>query len=391
MKILIVTHTFAPNVGGVETYLRLLAEGLVALPVDRGSPVKVTVATRTPRGDHDDGAFQYRVVREPSAAELWRLVSEADVVHLAGPTLGPLFIGLLGRKPIVVEHHAYQSICPNGLLLHEPDKTACKGQFMARRYDDCLRCVAAAEGGPLAAAKQVLLTFPRRALLRTVAANIGVSDHVTRRIGLPHSTTIWHGIDDPLRGRPVAETASSEAAPVFGYVGRLVSEKGLTLLLEAARILTLDGRRFSVRFVGDGDQRALLQRRALELGIADRVVFAGFLRGAAFEAAVEDLTAVVMPSVWEESAGLAAIEQMMRGRVVIASRTGGLAEIVGNAGLTFPVGDAGGLASCLRRLLSEPGLASALGRQARARAIERFGKQRMAEDHLRLYREVIGR
>jgi glycosyltransferase involved in cell wall biosynthesis len=209
-----------------------------------------------------------------------------------------------------------------------------------------------------------------------------VSDHVTRRIGLPHSTTIWHGIDDPLRGRPVPETASSEAAPVFGYVGRLVSEKGLTLLLEAARILTLEGRRFSVRFVGDGDQRALLQRRGLELGIADRVVFAGFLRGAAFEAAVEDLTAVVMPSVWEESAGLAAIEQMMRGRVVVASRTGGL---------TFPVGDAGGLASCLRRLLSEPGLASALGRQARARAIERFGRQRMAEDHLRLYREVIGR
>jgi glycosyltransferase involved in cell wall biosynthesis len=96
-----------------------------------------------------------------------------------------------------------------------------------------------------------------------------------------------------------------------------------------------------------------------------------------------------MPSVWEETAGLAAIEQMMRGRLVIASKIGGLAEIVGSAGLCFAPGSADALAECMRRVLQEPGLIDVLGSQARMRAFNLFARPRMIDEHRNLYRLVL--
>jgi glycosyltransferase involved in cell wall biosynthesis len=168
-----------------------------------------------------------------------------------------------------------------------------------------------------------------------------------------------------------------------------VSEKGLALLVRAAATLAAEGRAFRVRLVGDGPERASLVALAESLGVAERLEVTGFVRADALEAAFADVTAVVMPSIWEETAGLAAIEQMMRGRAVVASDTGGLADIVGDSGLRFAPGDAGALADALRRLCDSPDLAATLGRAARVRASERFQQRRMAEEHLALYRRVI--
>lgn len=399
MNVLIFTHTFAPNVGGVETYLHLLAEGLVALPPGPGSgPTRVTVATRTPRGAHDDEALPYTVVRDPDLRTWSSLCARAEVVHLGGPALAPLAVALAQRARskrgpvVVVEHHAYQSICPNGLLLREPEKAACDGAFMAGRLHECVRCVAAVSG-PARGLAQVASMGPRRLLLHGVDANVGVSAHVARRIALGPPRFIHHGIVDPLGGRPPDAVppppVDPTRGPVFAYIGRLVSEKGLPLLVRAAERLHAEGRTFRVRFIGDGPERAALAALARSLGVEARVEWTGFVRGAEFEAAVADVAAVVMPSVWEETAGLAAIEQMMRGRVVVASATGGLAEIVGDAGLTFPVGDEAALAAALRRLVEDSGLVAALGRAARARALVSFSQRRMAEEHRALYRSLL--
>jgi glycosyltransferase involved in cell wall biosynthesis len=96
-----------------------------------------------------------------------------------------------------------------------------------------------------------------------------------------------------------------------------------------------------------------------------------------------------MPSVWEETAGLAAIEQMMRGRLVIASNIGGLGEVVGSAGLRFAPGDATALAECMRRVLHQPQLIDAIGREARVRALTLFARHRMIDEHRRVYREAL--
>jgi glycosyltransferase involved in cell wall biosynthesis len=98
---------------------------------------------------------------------------------------------------------------------------------------------------------------------------------------------------------------------------------------------------------------------------------------------------VVMPSQWEETAGLAAIEQMMRGGVVVAANIGGLGEVVGDAGLRFTAGDADDLYSRLREAIESPSLRKSLGTAARERAVQAFGRDSMIEKHLSLYREAL--
>jgi glycosyltransferase involved in cell wall biosynthesis len=176
----------------------------------------------------------------------------------------------------------------------------------------------------------------------------------------------------------------------YAYVGRLVSEKGLPILLLAASQLLEQGYNFRLKMIGDGPERANLETMVAGFGLQSCVGFTGQLQGDALHRALEEVSVVVMPSLWEETAGLAAIEQMMRGRMVIASNIGGLGEVVDGVGLKFAPGDAAGLASCLRRVLDDPGLVEVLGRKARQRALELFLQQRMVAEHLALYRELLG-
>jgi glycosyltransferase involved in cell wall biosynthesis len=86
---------------------------------------------------------------------------------------------------------------------------------------------------------------------------------------------------------------------------------------------------------------------------------------------------------------LAAIEQMMRGRLVIASAIGGLREVVGLGGLTFPAADASALADHMKAVLQNPSLLETLGRNARDRALELFLRRRMIMEHVDFYRKVV--
>jgi glycogen(starch) synthase len=387
MKILIYCEYFAPVVGGVQTAIELLARGLDER--ERGGRLghgEVTVATMTPANGMDDSVLPYRVVREPGVFLIFRLIREADVIHLAGPCLLPLLLTWLMRKPVVIEHHAYQAICPNGLLFLHPSQTACSGHFMERRYRNCLQCCAETMGRA-ASLRALILTFPRRWLCKRVAANIVITNHVGIRLMLPRTQTIYYGIEvtpppsDPEVHRP---RQTLEVA----YVGRLVAEKGLPLLLEAARRLRDERTAFHLTFIGDGPERAQLEESTDRFDLRDCVAFTGDLRGADLNEAVGKIDVVVMPSVWEETAGLSAIEQMMRGRLVIAADIGGLGEVVGNAGLKFTPFASGALASRLQQAAGNRGEAARLGRAARQRAENVFAVGRMVDEHFRLYHRL---
>jgi glycosyltransferase involved in cell wall biosynthesis len=103
---------------------------------------------------------------------------------------------------------------------------------------------------------------------------------------------------------------------------------------------------------------------------------------------MRDVAAVLMPSVWEETAGLSAIEQMMRGRLVIASDIGGLGEVVNGCGLQFPPGDTEALAQCMRMVLDHPEIVARNGGLARRRALDLFSLSRMLREHFDLYRQL---
>jgi glycosyltransferase involved in cell wall biosynthesis len=102
-----------------------------------------------------------------------------------------------------------------------------------------------------------------------------------------------------------------------------------------------------------------------------------------------NVSAVVMPSVCEDVAPLVAIEQMMQGRLLIASDIGGLGETVDGVGLKFPAGDDAALAACMRQVIENPALAAQLGEKAKQHAVKLFTEERMVADHVRLYKQIL--
>jgi len=390
MKLLIYSHFAAPSIGGVESAVLSLAGGLAEIRnPDGNSEFEVTLVTQTPAGNFDDRTLPFRTVRQPSLFQLWRMVRQCDVIHIAGPALPPLVLGSLARKPVLVEHHGYQAICPNGLMVHQPDGSICPGHFQAGHYAKCLRCRECETSG-LRSLGALILMFPRSWLCRAVSKNLAISHHVLERHELPRSSVVYYGIEDPLGNGTVDSPAANASGKLcFAYVGRFFPEKGIAILLRAAGMLRKEGCEFEVRLIGDGPQRPKLQEiiEANHLGSCVRIT--GYLTGAALADVLRDVRVVVMPSVCEETAGLAAIEQMMRGRLVIASRIGGLAEVVGDAGLQFPLGNAEALADCMRRVMQDPSIIDSSGLKARERARQLFLRARMVEGHAIAYREIV--
>ncbi len=385
MKLLIYARDWAPSVGGVQTIVKTLADGLADWSRKHNEePIEVTLLTQTPAGSMNDSQLPYRVVRNPGLMAFIREIRRADVIHLAGPTLVPLIIGYLLRKPVIVEHHGYQAICPNGLLFKQPSQTVCPGHFAEQRYGKCLRCCSSTEGtrGGL---RTLLLTFPRRWLSRKMAANIMISNHLGARLKLPLSKTIYYGIPDARQPSMKDSLPASKAFEV-AYVGRLVSEKGLPLLLEAAKRLQGQGIAFKLFFIGGGPEQDRLEQMVRSMGLSDLVTFTGDLRGAELKKMVGEIAVVVMPSLWEETAGLAAMEQMISGGAVIVANIGGLAEIVGEAGLKFAPGNSEELYSCLKILAQDRIKIEELGAIARARALKEFSVERFVTQHASIYR-----
>jgi len=95
-----------------------------------------------------------------------------------------------------------------------------------------------------------------------------------------------------------------------------------------------------------GPKQPELEELTEKLGLAKYVEFTGFITGPAFQKTMKDMATVLIPSVWEDSAGLAASQQMMGGRLVIASDFGWRGEAVDGCGLRFPAGSTEALAQC---------------------------------------------
>lgn len=386
MKLLIYSHFFAPSIGGVESIVLSLAEGLAELRTPEGArEFDLTLVTETPAGDFDDRSLAFRVVRQPKLIQLWGLIRAAGIIHVAGPALPPLLLARLACKAVVIEHHGFQTICPNGQLFIEPANAPCPGHFMAKRYAECFRCNAGL--GWLASRKLWLLTFVRRFLCAHAAANITPTQWLGSLLRLPKIVYIAHGLEAvPALSRP----KSASRTPVIAFQGRLVSTKGVRLLFEAAQVLRTRERSFELLIIGEGPERDSLAQLAQQTQLTPQVRFAGRLSTAQIEAALAQAAAIVVPSLGGEVFGLVVAENMQRGLPVVASDLGAFAEVLGDTGVVFRTGDATDLARKLAGLLDDPGTFNGLGCLARQRVLNLFSRNRMIEGHARIYRGIGG-
>src|SRR5882724_3466928 len=190
------------------------------------------------------------------------------------------------------------------------------------------------------------------------------------------------------RGEFRREMSLSSGARLVGIVGRIFPVKNHALFLEsAARIAAAEpAARFVV--VGDGMLRFALEQQARELGIADLVLFTGWRSDLARIYA--DLDVLVVSSN-NEGTPLSAIEAMATSCPVVATRVGGVPDLISDykTGRLVPPRDAEALAGAVLDLLHHPEMAQAMGRNAMIAARDRFDVKRLVHDVDHLYRELL--
>lgn len=234
---------------------------------------------------------------------------------------------------------------------------------------------------------------------RIVACSDAVRRYALECYGLPEAkvVTLRNAIvvpalvDDPSgRARHRAGFGAGPEDLLIGTLGRLEEpKKGLSFFLRAAALIARERPRARFVLVGEGPARKRLETLAEAAGLAGRTVFAGERRDVAALLPAFDL--FVQPSLWE-GFGLTLLEAMAAGRPVIASRVGGVPEVVrdGRDGLLVPPGDAEALAGAVLALLRDPVLAARLGRSGRERVATSFGIDGLVRDTVALYRELLG-
>jgi glycosyltransferase involved in cell wall biosynthesis len=385
VKLLIYTHFFAPSVGGVETVVFSLARGLAEWRESRDrTQFEITLVTETPAGDFRDSKLPFRVIRKPGFVQLQNLIRKSDVVHVAGPALLPLLLGCVLLKPLVIEHHGFQAICPNGGLLFEPLSAPCPGHFMLGRHAVCLRCNA--KQGRLASVKLWLLTFLRRFLCKRVAANIAPTRWLGEQISLPRVTPIPHGVEATIQR---SQAHHSPPRPTIAFIGRLVSSKGVRELFSAAKILKEQNRAFELLIIGDGPERSSLEEFARHAEISSMVRFVGHLEVMDLDNMLDSALAVVVPSLAGEVFGMVIAENMLRGKAIVASDLGAFTEVLDDTGLKFRTGDPIELATRISELIENPLLAHELGKRACQRAIQLCNYESMLRSHAEIYFDVF--
>ena len=249
--------------------------------------------------------------------------------------------------------------------------------------------------------------FPRAAvkLVRLLARHaprhiIGVSRSVMDQLQLAgaqgRTTVVLDGLGDAeLRVEPNFRPpfGTSKKARI-GIVGRLAGWKGQHVFLEAAAKVVAAGHDAAFVVVGaplfgEEDYEAGLRQQARNLGIADRVEFRGFTRDVVGE--LRKLDVLVHASTTGEPFGQVIIEGMAVGLPVVASRGGGVPEIIahGENGLLTPMGDATALATALCSLLDDPSAARRLGRAGYEHVRQHFRASTGARQVANIYEKIL--
>jgi glycosyltransferase involved in cell wall biosynthesis len=210
----------------------------------------------------------------------------------------------------------------------------------------------------------------------------------------------YNGYDDVLFRPAPRDTALRErfapgGAPLILYAGRLVTFKGLDYLLDAMALLTKDDTSQAqaphLLLVGDGPHRLSLERRVADLGLSDRVHFAGAQPHAEMPRFHSIADMFVVPSTDHETFCIAACEAMACERPVVGTTVGGIPEVVcdGETGYLVPPADPAALADRIGALLADPALRSRMGRAGRERTLAMFTWDRVIERMLACYESVL--
>lgn len=390
MKILLVNDYGTPT-GGAEIQMLTLRDGLR----ERGHDARLF--TSSAQIGAENGRAEYECFGTTSrfrtllqTANPWaylqlrRVLAEfrPDVVHVAIflTQLSPLILLSLKDVPSIYNVQWYRPVCPLGTKLL-PDGTDCKVSAGAACYRN--HCLPLRDWMPLML--QMKLWRHWREAFKLIVAN---SEAVKSRLvkdGIEPVEVIWNGI--PARQlRPPLSTP-----PTVAFAGRLVREKGVDILLRAFAKVANQIPAARLLIAGDGPERENLDALISSLGISSHVAMLGHLSRSEAERIFDGAWVQAVPSLWAEPFGIVAVEAMMRGTAVVASDSGGLAEIVrdGETGFLVPPGDVNALAEALIKLFKNQDLTEQLGKYGREIALTHFSEMIFVDKFVGLYKTVL--
>jgi glycosyltransferase involved in cell wall biosynthesis len=300
MRILLCSHLFHPSVGGTEQVSQVLAQEFSLT----GHTVKVVTST----AESDGTIFLFEVIRRPSPLKFLTLVLWSEVVFHNNISLRLYWPLAMIRRPWVVAHHTWIARTDGSIGLQDRLK-----QFAIR-------------------------------FARNIAVSRPVADHLHAPavvIGNPYRDDLFHRESSGVRERDLI------------FLGRLVRDKGVDILLDALRLLREQNFLPGLMIVGNGPELADLQEMVEKFQLVQQVVFVGTQTGPALVELLNQHRIIVVPSRCQETFGLAALEGVACGCRAIVARVGGLVEAIGGLAVMFERGNPVSLARAIERTLTE--------------------------------------
>lgn len=361
MNILHLYKDYYPVLGGIENYIKVLAEAQAAA----GYQVTVLVCHpgRRTRTETRNGVKVIKAGRLTTAASMPLSLSQPlvlarlrpDIVHIQSPyPLGEVANWLIGHaKATIITHHS----------------DVVRQKRILSFYGPLLRRVLRAADCIIASSPRYIETSPwlRPVREKCVVVPLGV---------------------DVMRFTPAHQRHAGPLALLF--VGRLRYYKGLDTLLRALTHV-LEAR---LTIVGEGPMREKWEALSRALGLADRVVFVGEVEDADLSGWYQQADLFVLPAnARAEAFGTVLLEAMASGLPCITTEVGtGTSWVVQNGvtGLVVPPRNPEALAGAIRQLLTDPDARWRMGQRGQQRVRQEFSQQRMVQSVMDLYQEILG-
>jgi glycosyltransferase involved in cell wall biosynthesis len=395
-RVLFLAESFHPVFGGGENHVRQLGARLVAMGHE------ATVVTRRseagwPSEDEVDGIRVRRVAPSgPARAGKYLMVPGVLRAVLREGRLGDVLV-VRGTRVLGVPGLLAGRALGRPVVLQPETNGELSGEALTWGWR---------RGRALGPAVRGLVAI-RNLWLRDAEAFVAMSqrirDEITGAGVAPERVAlIPHGVDtDRFRPPEPGEREALRGALglpgglIAVFTGRLLRGKGLETLLGAFAQVATTRPDLHLVLVGSGEGQALsveeeLKAEVGQRGLADRVTFAG--RVDAVEGHLRAADLFVFPSVFE-GLGISLVEAFACGLPAVASRTGGIVDVVedGRSGLLVTPGRADELVRALASMARDAGARERMGARARARALERFDQRDATRRYVALFQEVAAR
>ena len=302
---------------------------------------------------------------ETTLASLETIIREynPDVAYLHLMYSNEVLGWVAGRLPVLAYVHGPYVTCPGMAQYLRRSARVCprSGNWGCLYYAQTERCCFGRS--PMRHIERVIAARGSTAVYRKIRSAVGsayMRDLMVRN-GIPRDQVEM--LTPVLMDGPFAAYAPAPEPNTFLFAGRILPEKGIGVLLEAAAGLTGDWR---LIIAGDGPKMETWQDQAKDLRIADRVSFAGRQTDAGLDRLYRQCGFTVVPSLWPEPFGRVGPEAFARGRPVVAFATGGIPDWLqdGVNGILVEPGSVEKLRAALSTMLQSPALQATLGRQA---------------------------